>query len=116
MPEMLTPTSKIIGAYGMQTRIGLMTDARFSGGSVGGAPIIGHMEEDGNIRLIEDGDTIIVDPRRNLLSLDIPPEAIQSREALYIPYIRSEKHIPMPLRQYARGNPDPRKGSLSIEF
>ncbi len=102
MPEMLTPTSKIIGAYGMQTRIGLMTDARFSGGSVGGAPIIGHMEEDGNIRLIENGDIIIIDPRKNLMELDISPEAIQSREARYIPYERQERHIPMPLRQYAR--------------
>lgn len=116
MPEMLTPTSKIIGAYGMQTRIGLMTDARFSGGSVGGAPIIGHMEEDGNIRLIENGDIIIIDPRKNLMELDISPEAIQSREARYIPYERQERHIPMPLRQYARWNPNPRTGSLSIEF
>ncbi len=93
-----------------------MTDARFSGGSVGGAPIIGHMEEDGNIRLIENGDIIIIDPRKNLMKLDISPDEIQSREARHIPYIRSEKHIPMPLRQYARGNPNPRTGSLSIEF
>lgn len=116
MPEMLTPTSKIIWAFGMHTKIGLMTDARFSGGSVGGAPIIGHMEEDWHIRIIRDGDTIIVDPRQNLLSLDISPEEVQSREEKYHPFKKNEKHIPMPLRQYARGNPNPRKGSLSIEF
>ena len=71
MPEMLLPTSKIIGSFGMDTKIGLMTDARFSGGSVGGAPIIGHMDEDGAIGLIHDDDTIIVDPRHGLLTLDV---------------------------------------------
>lgn len=93
-----------------------MTDARFSGGSVGGAPIIGHMEENGNIRLIENGDIIIIDPRKNLMELDISPDEIQTRISQYSPYKREEKHIPMPLRQYARGNPNPRAGSLSIEF
>jgi dihydroxyacid dehydratase/phosphogluconate dehydratase len=116
MPEMLTPTSKVIGAFGMQTKIGLMTDARFSGGSVGGAPIIGHMEEDGYIRLIRDGDTIIVDPRTNLMQLDVSSPELLDRDAGHTPYVSTEAHIPMPLRHYARGNPDPRTGSLGIEF
>lgn len=116
MPEMLLPTSKIIGSFGMDIKIGLMTDARFSGGSVGGAPIIGHMEEDGNMRFIEDGDTIIIDPRNNFLELDVTEEILEKRKVNSSTYITTEIHIPMSLRQYARGNPDPRKGSLSIEF
>lgn len=116
MPEMLTPTSKIIGAYGMHTKIGLMTDARFSGGSVGGAPIIGHIDEDKGIALIENGDMIRVDPQKNLLELHVSPRELENRRKKYVPYIHPEVHIPMPLRQYARGNPNPRSGSLSIEF
>lgn len=42
MPEMLKPTTALVGRYGKKAKIGLMTDGRFSGGSVGGAPIIGH--------------------------------------------------------------------------
>lgn len=74
------------------------------------------MEEDELIRLIRDGDTIIIDPRKNLMHLDISTKEIQEREKVFVPYKKSEIIIPMPLRQYARGNPNPRTGSLSLEF
>lgn len=74
------------------------------------------MEEDGAIRLIRNGDTIIVDPSKNLMQLDVTEDELATREAQHTPHIRTEKIIPMPLRQYARGNPNPRTGSLSIEF
>jgi dihydroxy-acid dehydratase len=78
MPEMLDPTSKITSLcrrHGIT--IALMTDARFSGGSVG--LVIGHVGPEaflgGPIALVEDGDTIVVDieeDRIDCLQLDDP--------------------------------------------
>jgi len=116
MPEMLTPTSKIIGNFGMDTRIALMTDGRFSWGSVWGAPIIGHMEEDWLIRLIKDGDIIVINPETNAMNLTVSDEEIRLRETQYVVRERIEKHVPLSLRQFARGNPNPRTWSLSIDF
>jgi dihydroxy-acid dehydratase len=64
MPELLDPTSRITALCRQKgITIGLMTDARFSGGSVG--LVIGHVAPEaflgGPIALIEDGDTIVVD-------------------------------------------------------
>jgi dihydroxy-acid dehydratase len=64
MPELLDPTSRITAlCRGTGNTIGLMTDARFSGGSVG--LVIGHVAPEaflgGPIALIEEGDTIVVD-------------------------------------------------------
>lgn len=70
MPEMLDPTSRITALCRQKgITIGLMTDARFSGGSVG--LVIGHVGPEaylgGPIALIEDGDTIVVDITTNHL-------------------------------------------------
>ncbi|MGH3419197.1 MAG: dihydroxy-acid dehydratase [Streptosporangiaceae bacterium] len=70
MPEMLDPTSRITALCRQRgITIALMTDARFSGGSVG--LVIGHVSPEaalgGPIALIEDGDTIIVDVNDNTL-------------------------------------------------
>jgi dihydroxy-acid dehydratase len=74
MPEMLDPTSRITAICRQRhITIALMTDARFSGGSVG--LVIGHVAPEaflgGPIALIEDGDTIIVDIETD--RLDCPP-------------------------------------------
>ena len=68
MPEMLDPTSKITSLCRRQNiTIALMTDARFSGGSVG--LVVGHVAPEaflgGPIALVENGDTIVVDVREN---------------------------------------------------
>jgi dihydroxy-acid dehydratase len=68
MPEMLDPTSKITSLCRQQNiTIALMTDARFSGGSVG--LVIGHVGPEaflgGPIALVEEGDTIVVDVEQN---------------------------------------------------
>ena len=68
MPEMLDPTSKITSLCRRQgITIALMTDARFSGGSVG--LVIGHVGPEaflgGPIALVEDGDTIVVDVKED---------------------------------------------------
>jgi dihydroxy-acid dehydratase len=70
MPEMLDPTSRITALCRQRgITIALMTDARFSGGSVG--LVIGHVSPEaaagGPIALIEAGDTIVVDVNRNTL-------------------------------------------------
>jgi dihydroxy-acid dehydratase len=62
MPEMLTPTSAIMGA-GLGNDVALLTDGRFSGGSHGF--IVGHItpeaQEGGPIALIKDGDVLTID-------------------------------------------------------
>ena len=70
MPELLDPTSRITALCRRRgITIALMTDARFSGGSVG--LVIGHVSPEaalgGPIALIEDGDTIVVDIKRDTL-------------------------------------------------
>jgi dihydroxy-acid dehydratase len=70
MPELLDPTSRITALCRRRgITIALMTDARFSGGSVG--LVIGHVSPEaalgGPVALIEDGDTIVVDVNQNTL-------------------------------------------------
>ena len=70
MPEMLDPTSRITTLCRQrQITIGLMTDGRFSGGSIG--LVIGHVSPEaflgGPIALIENGDTIVIDVNRDRL-------------------------------------------------
>lgn len=84
MPEMLTPTSAIVGA-GLHKDVALITDGRFSGGSHGF--IIGHVcpeaFEGGPIALIQDGDRITVDAVERSLSVDLTDEQLESRRALW---------------------------------
>ncbi len=80
MPEMLTPTSAIMGA-GLGQDVALLTDGRFSGGSHGF--IIGHIvpeaQEGGPLALVRDGDVITIDAERKLLSVDISDADMQAR-------------------------------------
>jgi len=82
MPEMLTPTSAIMGA-GLGSEVALLTDGRFSGGSHGF--IIGHVvpeaQEGGPIALIQDGDVVTIDAQRNTLEVAMDGEEMQRRRA-----------------------------------
>ncbi|RRQ21403.1 dihydroxy-acid dehydratase [Thiohalobacter thiocyanaticus] len=82
MPEMLTPTSAIMGA-GLGKDVALLTDGRFSGGSHGF--IIGHIvpeaQEGGPLGLIRDGDVITIDAETNSLSVDVSDEEMDNRRA-----------------------------------
>ena len=82
MPEMLTPTSAIMGA-GLGEDVALMTDGRFSGGSHGF--IIGHVvpeaQEGGPIALIRDGDQVTVDAVTNAIDVDLSDEELAARAA-----------------------------------
>ena len=80
MPEMLTPTSAIMGA-GLGKDVALITDGRFSGGSHGF--IIGHVvpeaQEGGPIGLIQNGDVVTIDAENLNLSVDLTDEELASR-------------------------------------
>jgi dihydroxy-acid dehydratase len=82
MPEMLTPTSAIMGA-GLGSDVALITDGRFSGGSHGF--IIGHVvpeaQEGGPIALIENGDIITVDANNKILSVELSDEQLTQRKS-----------------------------------
>lgn len=82
MPEMLTPTSAIMGA-GLGKDVALLTDGRFSGGSHGF--IVGHIvpeaQEGGPIALIKSGDVITIDAENNLLEVDLSEEEMSKRRA-----------------------------------
>lgn len=80
MPEMLTPTSAIMGA-GLGEDVALLTDGRFSGGSHGF--IVGHIvpeaQEGGPIALIRDGDFIKIDAEEKTLAVDISDADMEQR-------------------------------------
>lgn len=84
MPEMLTPTSAIMGA-GLGKDVAMITDGRFSGGSHGF--IIGHVvpeaQEGGPIALIKNGDVITLDAKKNVINVDISDEEMQKRRAAW---------------------------------
>jgi dihydroxy-acid dehydratase len=82
MPEMLTPTSAIVGA-GLGSEVALMTDGRFSGGSHGF--IVGHItpeaQEGGPIALVRDGDTVTVDAEKNRIDVAVSDAELARRRA-----------------------------------
>ncbi len=82
MPEMLTPTSAIMGA-GLGNDVALMTDGRFSGGSHGF--IVGHItpeaQEGGPIALVKTGDKITIDATKRTIDADVSPEEFARRRA-----------------------------------
>jgi dihydroxy-acid dehydratase len=86
MPEMLTPTSAIMGA-GLGQDVAMLTDGRFSGGSHGF--IIGHItpeaQEGGPIALVRDGDRITVDATACELNVELGEAELAARKAAWVP-------------------------------
>lgn len=86
MPEMLTPTSAIMGA-GLGKDVVLLTDGRFSGGSHGF--IVGHIAPEaqvgGPIALVANGDQITIDVVQNTLSVQLSDEELAVRRKAWIP-------------------------------
>jgi dihydroxy-acid dehydratase len=84
MPEMLTPTSAIVGA-GLGHEVALMTDGRFSGGSHGF--IVGHItpeaQEGGPIALVHDGDAITIDADKNRIDVALSDSELAKRRAAW---------------------------------
>jgi dihydroxy-acid dehydratase len=99
MPEMLKPTSAVMGA-GLGKDVALITDGRFSGGSHGF--VVGHItpeaQEGGPIGLIQDGDIITIDAVNNILSVKLTDDEMQKRYDQWIqPAYKADKGI---LRKY----------------
>jgi dihydroxy-acid dehydratase len=84
MPEMLSPTSILMGA-GLGGEVALVTDGRFSGGSHGF--LIGHVcpeaQEGGPIALVQDGDRISIDAKKNAIELEVPEAELSRRRAAW---------------------------------
>ena len=85
MPEMLTPTSAVMGA-GLGADVALITDGRFSGGSHGF--IVGHIvpeaQEGGPIALVENGDRIKIDAISNTIDVDLSEEELAKRKDKWV--------------------------------
>jgi dihydroxy-acid dehydratase len=93
MPEMLTPTSAIMGA-GLGKDVALITDGRFSGGSHGF--IVGHItpeaQEGGPIALVRNGETITIDAQRNEISVEVAADELQRRRTAWkMPAYKAER-------------------------
>jgi dihydroxy-acid dehydratase len=82
MPEMLAPTSALIGK-GLGESVGLITDGRFSGGTWG--MVVGHVAPEayagGTIALVQEGDSVTIDAHVQLIQLNVPDEEIARRRA-----------------------------------
>lgn len=82
MPEMLKPTSSIMGA-GLGSKVALITDGRFSGGTHGF--VVGHITpeayEGGVIALIEDGDGIVIDAESRKIDVNVSDEILAERKS-----------------------------------
>jgi len=94
MPEMLAPTSALIG-QGLGESVGLITDGRFSGGTWG--MVVGHVAPEayvgGTIALIEEGDSITIDSRQLCIQVNVSDDELTRRRARW--------HPPAP--RYTRG-------------
>lgn len=84
MPEMLKPTSAIMG-QGLGDKVALITDGRFSGGTHGF--VVGHITPEaqvgGLIALLQDGDRITIDATKKLLHAELDTAEIERRRALW---------------------------------
>lgn len=85
MPEMLAPTSAIIGK-GLGESVGLVTDGRFSGGTWG--MVVGHVSPEayagGTIALVHEGDSITIDALNQLIQLNVPDAEIAARRVKWV--------------------------------
>jgi dihydroxy-acid dehydratase len=115
MPEMLKPTSAVMGA-GLGKEVALITDGRFSGGSHGF--VVGHItpeaSEGGLIGLVKNGDPIRIDAINNTLDLLIPEEEIAERRANWVkPAYRAESGV---LRKYISTVKSASEGAVTDEI
>ncbi|MFP2994957.1 dihydroxy-acid dehydratase [Spongiivirga sp. MCCC 1A20706] len=115
MPEMLKPTSAIMGA-GLGKEVALITDGRFSGGTHGF--VVGHIvpeaQEGGTIAILQDGDVITIDAETNTINVDLSDEEIASRKAKWIqPPLKFERGV---LYKYARTVSSASQGCVTDEF
>jgi dihydroxy-acid dehydratase len=114
MPEMLKPTSALIGA-GLGKSVALITDGRFSGGTHGF--VVGHITPEafdgGGIALVQDNDIIEIDAVNNTINLKVSDEELAKRRAAWKqPPLKATKGI---LFKYARSVKDASEGCVTDE-
>lgn len=115
MPEMLKPTSMIMGA-GLGKSVALITDGRFSGGTHGF--VVGHVtpeaQEGGAIALVETGDIITISALDNSITLNISEEEMEKRRAKWqAPPLKFTKGI---LYKYARSVASASEGCVTDKY
>jgi len=101
MPEMLTPTSALVGA-GLGNDVALITDGRFSGGSHGF--IVGHVvpeaQEGGPIALLKDGDVVVIDADTASIDAEVAAEEFARRRSEWkAPPLKADRGV---LAKYIR--------------
>lgn len=114
MPEMLKPTSAIIGA-GLGKSVALITDGRFSGGTHGF--VVGHIAPEafdgGNIALVEDGDIIEINATTNSIQVLVADSLLEERKAKWLqPALKAQNGA---LFKYARCVKDASEGCVTDE-
>ena len=115
MPEMLKPTSAIIGA-GLGKSVALITDGRFSGGTHGF--VVGHITPEaykgGLIGLVEDNDIIELNVPNRTMTLKVDEATIAKRKAAYVqPALKASKGI---LWKYAQLVKDASEGCVTDQL
>jgi dihydroxy-acid dehydratase len=112
MPEMLKPTSAIIGA-GLGKSVALITDGRFSGGTHGF--VVGHITPEaykgGLLALVQDNDIIELDVKKHTMTLKVDEATIAKRRTVYQqPELKATKGV---LFKYARSVKDASEGCVT---
>jgi dihydroxy-acid dehydratase len=115
MPEMLKPTSAIMGA-GLGKDVALITDGRFSGGTHGF--VVGHVspeaQDGGLIAFVENGDVITIDAENNTIDVAIDKETLEQRKKSWKqPPLRYKKGV---LYKYAKTVSSASTGCVTDEF
>ena len=115
MPEMLKPTSMIMGA-GLGKSVALVTDGRFSGGTHGF--VVGHItpeaQSGGVIALVEDGDIIVIDAKNKTINVKLSQEELALRKAQWkAPEPKHKKGI---LYKYAKIVSTASEGCVTDKF
>ena len=114
MPEMLKPTSAVMGA-GLGSDVAMITDGRFSGGSHGF--IVGHVvpeaQEGGAIALVEDGDIVTLDAVNNRIEVNVSDDDMQARrDAWQAPELKVKRGT---LYKYIKNVKDASTGCVTDE-
>jgi len=115
MPEMLKPTSMIMGA-GLGKSVALITDGRFSGGTHGF--VVGHItpeaQSGGAIALIQDGDIIEIDASKNSINVKISEDELTFRKTVWqAPELKHKNGI---LYKYAKTVASASEGCVTDKF
>ncbi|MBS1664836.1 MAG: dihydroxy-acid dehydratase [Bacteroidetes bacterium] len=115
MPEMLKPTSALIGA-GLGKSVALITDGRFSGGTHGF--VVGHItpeaQKGGTIAFVQDDDIIELDATKNTITLKVSPEELAKRKAAWKqPALKAKNGL---LFKYAKQVKDAAEGCVTDEL